>query len=74
MVISWDGTADSITTDIVSTWNSFGTNPTLVSNWTAENTAVDLAITDSWQKLEITGISIDTASTENIGVFIFQEK
>lgn len=74
MVVSWDGAADTITSDIVSAWNGFGTNPTLVANWTAENTASNLAITDSWSKLEITGIDIDTSGTKNIGLFIWVDE
>ena len=72
VVIAWDSTADTVTSDIVSTWNAEGTRPTLVANWTAENTDSDLGVTASWVKYTIENISIDTASTTNVGVFIYQ--
>lgn len=70
-VISWDGTADTVTSDIISAWGAEGVNPTLVANWTAENTAANLGLTESWVKYQIT-CDIDTASMANIGVFIYQ--
>ena len=71
VVLAWDGTADTVTSDVVSAWGASGTNPTLVANWTAENVAVDLTLTDSFQTFSIEGISIDTASAKNIAVFLY---
>ncbi len=34
-VLTWSGTADSITSDVVDAWNGDGTNPTFATNWTA---------------------------------------
>ena len=73
MVISWDGAADAPTSDIISAWNAEDTNPTLVANWTAENTPADLGVTATWAKYKIENIAIDTASTKNIGVFIWSD-
>lgn len=70
-VVSWDSTADTITSDIVSAWNAAGSNPTLVANWTFENTAANLALTSSYQTFTIEAILIDTASTTNVGFFIW---
>jgi hypothetical protein len=70
-VISWDGAADTITSDVVSVWNGAGSNPTLVANWTYENVATNMAITDSYQLFSIGGIEIDTASMANIGLFVW---
>ena len=70
-VVSWSSTADTITSDIVSAWNVEDTDPTLVANWTYENTPSNLTLTSSYQTFEITNISIDTASTANVGVFIW---
>lgn len=70
-VISWDGTANTVTSDIVSAWNVSGTDPTLVANWTYENTPADLTLTDSYQTFSIEGVSIDTPGTNNIGVFLW---
>jgi hypothetical protein len=70
-VLSWDGTADAVTSDVVSAWGISGTNPTLVANWTYENTPADLTLTTSFQTFSIPGISIDTASAKNIAVFLY---
>ena len=73
MVVSWDGAADTVTSDIVSAWNVEDTTPTLVANWTAENVPANLGITAAWAKYTIPNIAIDTASTKNIGVFIWSD-
>jgi hypothetical protein len=71
-VIAWDSTADAVTSDPVSAWEAAGTNPTLVTNWTYENTPASLAaLTASFQTFKIENISIDTASATNIAVFIW---
>lgn len=71
-VLSWDGTEDSVTTDVVSAWNAAGVDPTLVANWTYENTPADIALTTSWAATyEALNISIDTASTKQVAVFIW---
>ena len=71
-VIAWDSTADAVTSDVVSAWEAAGTNPTLVTNWTYENTPANLAtLTTSFQTFTIENISIDTASATNVAVFIW---
>lgn len=73
-VIAWDSTADAVTSDVVSggSWESAGTNPTLGSNWTYENTPASLAdLTTSFQTFTIDGISIDTSGATNVAVFIW---
>lgn len=71
-IISWDGTADTVTSDIISAWGSEGTNPTLVANWTYENTPANLNPTTSFASYSVSA-AIDTASTKNIGVFIWSD-
>ena len=71
-IVAWSGTADAVTSDIVSTWNADGTTPTLIANATFENTPADLGVTTSWAKYEITA-SVDTASTANLIVFIWSD-
>lgn len=76
-IVSWQGTEDTITRDIVSAWGASGTNPTLVANWTYETTPQDLTLTTSFAKFdEGDGLAgaIDTASSKNIGVFIWYNK
>ena len=72
VVVAWDGAVDTVTSDIISAWNAEGVRPTLVANWTAENIDTNLGVTTSWVKYEIPNISIDTASTTNVGIFIYQ--
>lgn len=71
-IIAWDGTADALTSSIVSGWNAEGTTPTLNANWTYENTPVNLSVGTSWGTFSVTA-SVDTASCKNIGVFIWSD-
>lgn len=70
-VISWDGAADTVTSDVISAWAASGTNPTLVANWTYENTAVDIPLHTDWVTHYIEDIDIDTSSTTNVGLLIW---
>lgn len=70
-ILSWSGTEDAPTSDWISAWGADGTNPTPVANWTLENVPVNLTVTGAFTTLKIENVSIDTASTVNIGVFIW---
>ena len=70
-IISWDSTADTVTSDVVQAWGAEGVNPTLVTNWTYESTPADLTITTAWQTFQIESVAIDTANTKNIAAFIW---
>lgn len=70
-IISWSSTEDVVTSDVVGTWAGAGTNPTLATNWTYENTPSNLTLTTSFQTFKIENVSIDTASTKNVAVFIW---
>ncbi len=73
-VLAWSSTADAVTSDVVNAWGAEGTNPTVVANWTLENTPAALAaLTTAYQTYKIEGIAIDTASTTNIAVFIWSD-
>ena len=73
-VLSWNSTADAVTSDVVNVWDAAGTNPTLVANWTYENVPAALsALTEAWQTFKIEGIAIDTASATNVAVFIWTD-
>lgn len=69
-VLAWSSTADTITSDVISAWNTAGNNPTLVSNWTAENTAANIAVTTTVALNKIENITVDTASVTNLAVLI----
>ena len=73
VVLSWDSTADSVTSDVVSAWGAEDTTPTWATNWTAENTPANLSVTTSATRYKIENISIDTASTKNVAVFIWAD-
>lgn len=71
-VLSWTGTADTVTSDVVSAWGNEGTDPTLVTNWTYENTPADLAlVADEWTTFKIENINIDTSGMKNLAVFVW---
>lgn len=70
-VLSWSSTADSVTSDVIGTWASDGTDPTFATNWTKEIAGSNLALTSSWQRFTIPNITIDTASMANIAVVIW---
>lgn len=70
-IISWKGTADTLTSDVVGTWAGAGTNPTLATNWEYENTPSDLALTSSFQEFKIEDVSIDATSAKQVAVFIW---
>jgi hypothetical protein len=71
-VVAWSGTADTVTSDIISAWGAEGTNPTLIANATYENTPANLSVTTSYATYSLTA-NIDTASTANIIVFIWSD-
>jgi hypothetical protein len=70
-VVYWTGTADVITSDIVSAWNGAGSDPTLVASWAYLNTPSSLAaLTTSYQRFTVGSMTVPTNAT-NIGVFIW---
>ena len=72
-IVSWSGTADAVTSDIISAWGAEGTNPTLIANATYENSPANLSVTQSWATYKIENVAIDTASAKNIIVFIWSD-
>jgi len=71
-IVAWDGTADSVTSDIISAWGAEDTNPTLITNATYENTPANLNVTTSWAKYSVSG-AVDTSGAKNIIVFIWSD-
>lgn len=71
-ILSWTGTEDSVTSDVVSAWNAAGSNPTLATNWTYENTPANISLSTSWASTyQALNTSIDTASTKQVAVFLW---
>ena len=71
-VLEWTSTADSVTSDVVGTWGSAGTNPTLASNWAYLGTPANLSPTTSWATYRVEGLTVG-ASANNLAVFIWCE-
>ena len=71
-IIAWDGTADTLTDDMISAWGSEGTNPTLATNYTYENTPANLNLTTSYATYTTTA-TIDTSGAKNVIVFIWSD-
>lgn len=72
VVLAWSGTADTVTSDVVSAWGADGVTPTWATNWTAENTPSNLGVTSSWATYRLQA-TIDTANTKNLAVFIWND-
>lgn len=76
-IVEWTGTADTITSDIVSTWNAEGTNPTLITNASYVNTQVDVNVQSSWTAYDGTNAQPFTGtvsgSAKNLIVFIWSD-
>jgi hypothetical protein len=71
-ILSWTGTSDSITSDVVSAWNAQGSDPTWATNWEAENTPANLAlIVDTWTTYKVENVAIDASGMKNLAVFIW---
>lgn len=71
-IVAWSGTADTVTSDIISAWGAEGTNPTLIANATFENTPANLNVTTGYATYSVTA-AVDTASTKNVIVFIWSD-
>lgn len=71
-ILSWSSTADTLTSDFVSSWGASGTTPTLITNWTFENTPSNLGVTTSWATYRVQGV-IDTLNAANVAVFIWSD-
>ena len=71
-IVSWSGTEDSVTSDIISAWGNEGTNPTLITNATYENTPANLSLTTSYATYSVSA-NIDTTDAKNIIVFIWSD-
>lgn len=71
-IVAWSGTADTVTSDIISAWGTEGTNPTLIANATYENTPASLGVTTSWARYSVSA-AVDTASAKNIILLIWSD-
>lgn len=76
-IVQWTGTADTVTSDIVSTWNAEGTNPTLITNASYVNTPANINAQDFWTAYDGTNAQPFTgtvsSSAKNLIVFIWSD-
>ncbi len=70
-VVEWTGTADAITSDIVSAWNVAGTSPTLIANAAYVTTPANLSLQTVWKDCVLTGKV--SSSCKNLIVFIWSD-
>jgi len=70
-VLSYQGTADSLPSDPVNTWQVG--DLLFDGNFTFENVTADLTVTNpaEWQRFTINDIDLDTANTNNLAVIIW---
>ncbi len=71
-ILKWVGTADAVTSDVVGTWASDGTNPTLATSWSYENTPANIALTTSWARHTVEDVTVDSDAT-NLAIFIWTD-
>ena len=69
-LLKWTGTADSVTSDVVATWAQDGTNPTLATSWSYENTPADVNLTTSWARHTVEDVTVDS-DTNNLACFVW---
>ena len=73
-ILTWQGTADDMPNDPVSTWQT-AANLGFATNFTTENTTTALtANATSWNRFTINGVNIDTANTNNLAIIIWTDE
>lgn len=71
-ILSWTGTADSITRDVVSAWNTAGTDPTLVANWDYDTVPAGITLTNDYVSATLANVT-PTSGETNRAVFIWTD-
>lgn len=69
-ILSWEGTANVPTSDVVSAWEAEGSDPTMVADWVCINTPSNLTLSDTWQTFKIEGITMPD-DVVNAAIFIW---
>ncbi|MFA7326934.1 MAG: hypothetical protein WC121_09735 [Candidatus Kapaibacterium sp.] len=72
-ILSWNGLSDSTINDVVSSWNSDGTNPTLATNWHYEGVSDSVELSETATTIKLEDIEITTNDVTNIAVFVWFE-
>jgi len=71
-IVGWNGTADSVTSDLVANWEVEGTDPSLAANWEYKNTPSDLSLSTGYKTFKIEAVAAGTTAN-NLGVFVWIE-
>tara|TARA_R110000824_G_scaffold162535_2_gene338233 strand:+ start:113 stop:1153 length:1041 start_codon:yes stop_codon:yes gene_type:complete len=71
-ILKWTGTADAVTKELVGTWASDGTSPTLATSLSYENTPANLGLTTSWARHVVEDVTVDS-DTKNIILFVWTD-
>ena len=71
-VVEWTGTADSVTSDLVSAWNITGTDPTLIANWAVAGAVDSTALSTSWQTISVNNQAV-ASGANNLALFIWTD-
>lgn len=66
-ILEWAGTADVLTSDVVSSWAA---NPTLAANWAYIGTPASIAITSTRSRVAVENLTV-SSTTNNLAVFIW---
>jgi hypothetical protein len=72
MVLGWEGAADAVTSDFVSSWNVQGSDPTLAASWTQQGSTATFTTTGTWTRVSLENVPV-AANVKNLAVFIWSE-
>lgn len=72
-ILSWNSTADVLTSDVVATWNGAGTDPAWATNWLANKPGSNLALGQQWQRFTVEGIVLNSANMANLALVIWSD-
>ena len=70
-ILEWTGTADAVTSDVVSTWNGAGSEPTYVANWASIKEGGNSALSDSAYGAHTALNATVGSSATNLAVFVY---
>jgi hypothetical protein len=73
-ILSWTGTADSPTSDPISSWNAAGTNPTLVANWNYVTSGIINSVSSSYTFFTPASFNVNNGATvNNLALFLWAD-
>lgn len=73
-LIAWTSTADTVTSDVITTWNGAGTAPTLATNWSyvASPTGSIALKSNTWAVVD-GGINTTLSTVNNLALLIYMD-